>query len=130
MSSTGETKPARRRLIVCCDGTWNTPDRYGHTTNVVRLVRSIRSFSTEGVSQILYYHPGVGTGNIVDHWVGGGTGVGLSENVRSAYAFFVDYYRDGDEIFLFGFSRGAYTARASPGCSATSGYSGSSSAPT
>jgi uncharacterized protein (DUF2235 family) len=80
MSPTGETELARRRLIVCCDGTWNTPDRYGHTTNVVRLVRSIKSFSTEGVSQIVYYHPGVGTGTIVDHWVGGETGIGLSEN--------------------------------------------------
>jgi uncharacterized protein (DUF2235 family) len=115
MSSTGETKPARRRLIVCCDGTWNTPDRYGHTTNVVRLVRSIRSCSAEGISQIVYYHPGVGTGNVVDHLIGGGTGIGLSENVRSAYAFFVDNYQDGDEIFLFGFSRGAYTARSVAG---------------
>jgi uncharacterized protein (DUF2235 family) len=115
MSLPGETTPAKRRLIVCCDDTWNTPDRYGHTTNVVRLVRSIKSCSAEGVSQIIYYHPGVGTGNIVDHWIGGGTGIGLSENVRSAYAFFVDNYRDGDEIFLFGFSRGAYTARSVAG---------------
>jgi len=63
----------------------------------------------------VYYHPGVGTGNIVDHWIGGGTGIGLSENVRSAYAFFVDNYKDGDELFLFGFSRGAYTARSVAG---------------
>lgn len=115
MAPPREIGPAKRRLVVCCDGTWNTPDRYGHTTNVVRLVRSIRSRSAEGISQILYYHPGVGTGNIVDHWIGGGTGIGLSENVRSAYAFFVDNYQDGDEIFLFGFSRGAYTARSVAG---------------
>jgi hypothetical protein len=115
MASAGDTDPARRRLIACCDGTWNTRDRHGHTTNVVRLVRSIRSCSTDGISQIVYYHPGVGTGNIVDHWIGGGTGIGLSENVRSAYAFFVDNYQDGDEIFLFGFSRGAYTARSVAG---------------
>jgi hypothetical protein len=112
MLAAGVTK---RRLVVCCDGTWNTPDRRGHTTNVVRLVRSIRSYSSDGVSQIVYYHPGVGTGNVVDRWIGGGTGIGLSENVRSAYAFFVDNYRDGDEVFLFGFSRGAYTARSVAG---------------
>jgi uncharacterized protein (DUF2235 family) len=86
MSLPGETTPAKRRLILCCDGTWNTPDRYGHAPNVVRLVRPIKSCSAEGLSQIVYYHPGVGTGNIVDHWIGGGTGIGLSENVRSAYA--------------------------------------------
>jgi hypothetical protein len=115
MGSPEQPTPSKRRLIICCDGTWNTPDRYGHTTNVVRLVRSIKSCSADGVSQIVYYHPGVGTGSIIDHWIGGGTGVGLSENVRSAYAFFVDNYLDGDDIFLFGFSRGAYTARSVAG---------------
>lgn len=110
-----DLRPTKRRLIACCDGTWNSPDRYGHTTNVVRLVRSIRSCTAEGISQVTYYQPGVGTGNVLDHLVGGGTGIGLSENVRSAYAFFVDNYQDGDEIFLFGFSRGAYTARSVAG---------------
>ena len=107
--------PSPRRLVVCCDGTWNKPDREGHTTNVVRLARAIRPVSGGGVTQIVYYHPGVGTGNFVDRWIGGGTGIGLSEHVRSAYAFIVDNYRDGDEIFLFGFSRGAYTARSVAG---------------
>jgi hypothetical protein len=82
---------------------------------VVRLVRSIRSCTQDGISQIAFYHPGVGTGNVLDKWMGGGTGIGLSENVRSAYAWFVDNYEDGDEIFLFGFSRGAYTARSVAG---------------
>jgi hypothetical protein len=104
-----------RRLVACCDGTWNTPDRLGHTTNVVRLVRAIRSRTRDGINQVVYYHPGVGTGNVLDRWMGGGTGVGLSENVRSAYAWFVNNYHDGDEIFLFGFSRGAYTARSVAG---------------
>jgi uncharacterized protein (DUF2235 family) len=115
MAMPGQNGLSKRRLIACCDGTWNTPDRYGHTTNVVRLVRSIRTSAADGLSQIVYYHPGVRTGNVVDHWIGGGTGIGLSENVRSAYAFFVDNYKDGDELFLFGFSRGAYTARSVAG---------------
>jgi len=114
-SAVNESTRIGRRLIGCCDGTWNAPDRYGHTTNVVRLVRAIKSYSDQGISQIVYYHPGVGTGNALDHWIGGATGIGLSENVRSAYAFFVDNYQDGDEIFLFGFSRGAYTARSVAG---------------
>ena len=104
-----------RRLVVCCDGTWNKPDRRGHMTNVVRLARAIRPQAADGRAQIVYYHPGVGTGNFLDRWVGGGLGVGLSENVRSAYSFLVDNYQDGDELFFFGFSRGAYTARSVAG---------------
>ena len=105
----------KRRLVACCDGTWNNADRESHTTNVVRLARSIRPDTMEGISQIVFYHPGVGTGNFVDRWIGGCTGMGLSEHVRSVYAWFVDNYQDGDEIFLFGFSRGAYTARSVAG---------------
>jgi uncharacterized protein (DUF2235 family) len=110
-----EPNPSRRRLIACCDGTWNKPDSYGGSTNVIRLARVIKPRSADGISQVVYYHSGVGTGNFVDHLVGGGTGLGLSANVRSTYAFFVDNYQDGDEIFLFGFSRGAYTARSAAG---------------
>jgi uncharacterized protein (DUF2235 family) len=115
MSDIAQGLTKGRRLIACCDGTWNKPDRQGHTTNVVRLVRTIRACTEDGISQIVYYHPGVGTGNFVDRWIGGGTGIGLSENVRSVYAWLLDNYRDGDEIFLFGFSRGAYTARSVAG---------------
>jgi uncharacterized protein (DUF2235 family) len=100
--SADSKSPPKRRLIACCDGTWNIPDRHGHTTNVVRLVRSIRSCTPVGISQIVFYHPGVGTGNVLDKWIGGGTGIGLSENDRSAYAWFVDNYEDRDEIFLSG----------------------------
>lgn len=60
----------------------------------------------------MYYQAGVGTGiSTWDHFVGGGTGLGLSENIREAYSFLVDNYAMGDKIFLVGFSRGAYTAR-------------------
>lgn len=107
--------PFKRRLIACCDGTWNKPDSYGGSTNVIRLARAILPRSVDGISQVVYYHSGVGTGNFLDRLVGGGTGMGLSANVRSTYAFFVDNYQDGDEIFLFGFSRGAYTARSVAG---------------
>ena len=117
-----------RRLIVCCDGTWNRADWEGGTaTNVVRIARAVRPQARPAVAgvpevpQIVYYHPGVGTGNRVDRLLGGGLGLGLSQNVRDAYAFLVNNHAPGDEIFLFGFSRGAYTARALGGLIGTIG---------
>ncbi len=103
-------QPGRRRLIVCCDGTWNVPEPQLET-NVVRLVRSIVP-DDHGIAQIVHYHEGVGTGNVVDRIAGGGAGVGLSASVKACYGFLVDNYREHDEIFLFGFSRGAYVVRA------------------
>ena len=65
----------------------------------------------------MLYQPGVGTGNLtpVQHLLSGGMGLGLEENSREAYAFIANNYGKGDEIFLFGFSRGAYTARSVAG---------------
>jgi hypothetical protein len=105
--------PDRRRLIVCCDGTWNWPAPR-RETNVVRLVRAIAP-SDNGIAQIVHYHQGVGTGNVLDRLAGGGAGVGLSASVKACYGFLTDNYQDGDEIYLFGFSRGAYVARALSG---------------
>jgi len=102
-----------RRLIVCCDGTWNWPESK-RETNVVRLVRAIAP-DHNGIAQIVHYHQGVGTGNFVDRIAGGGAGVGLSASVKACYGFLVDNYKEHDEIFLFGFSRGAYVARALAG---------------
>ncbi|MDQ0390858.1 DUF2235 domain-containing protein [Labrys monachus] len=101
-----------KNLIVCCDGTWNTPDEKDNglpsPTNVVKIYNSIENND----DQIMYYHPGVGTGSSWwDHLVGGGTGEGLDQNTKSAYAWLSRHYRAGDNIFLFGFSRGAYTVR-------------------
>jgi hypothetical protein len=106
--------PGRRRLIICCDGTWNFPGQ-SHETNVVLLLRAIRPVSLGGISQLVHYHVGVGTGNFLDRWVGGGAGVGLSNSVKTCYGFLVDNYRPGDEILLFGFSRGAYVVRSVAG---------------
>jgi uncharacterized protein (DUF2235 family) len=104
----------RRRLIVCCDGTWNWPAPQ-RETNVVRLLRSIAAEATVNgatIPQIVHYHQGVGTGNVIDRLAGGGVGIGLATSVKACYGFLVDNYRPSDEIFLFGFSRGAYVARA------------------
>jgi uncharacterized protein (DUF2235 family) len=70
----------------------------------------------DGVPQITYYQAGVGSGDdILDHYLGGATGMGLDEHIREAYAFIVQNYVSGDEIILLGFSRGAFTARSVSG---------------
>ncbi|MCP4152706.1 MAG: DUF2235 domain-containing protein [bacterium] len=112
-----------KRLIVCCDGTWNKPEKSGkeQPTNVLKLVRAILPSDSEGINQIVYYDQGVGTGNILDRVVGGATGMGISTNILEAYGFLANNYRDGDEIYLFGFSRGSYTVRSLGQLIATAG---------
>jgi hypothetical protein len=100
-------------LVICCDGTWNTPDQNDKgvpaPTNVARLYNCV----DERAGQKRYYHPGVGTdGSWWDKAIGGGTGAGLDGNVMSAYRWLCEHYEsDADNIYLFGFSRGAYTVR-------------------
>ena len=108
-----------RRLIVCSDGTWNTPDQEFRgvraPTNVVKMARFILPQAPDGNPQILFYDAGVGTDNLLDMLSGGALGIGLSKNVRDAYRFLIHNYADGDEIYFFGFSRGAYTVRSAAG---------------
>ena len=104
------------KLIVCCDGTWNTPDQLDQgvpaPTNVARMSNAI----VKNQAQKVYYHPGVGTGNSWwDKAIGGGTGTGLTRNILSAYQWLCRNYQPGDDIYLFGFSRGAYTVRSLSG---------------
>lgn len=101
---------ASRRFVVCFDGTWNTPDKGANPTNVVKMVRAIRNES-DGLSQITFYDKGVGTGGPLDSIAGGASGEGLTENMIDGYRFIANNYLQDDEIFVFGFSRGAYTAR-------------------
>jgi uncharacterized protein (DUF2235 family) len=106
-----------KRLIVCCDGTWNDADSAAEFTNVVRIARAIKPIDTRSspaTPQIVYYHSGVGTSDALDRVAGGAIGLGLSRNVRDAYASLAAN-SEGNEIFLFGFSRGAYTARSVAG---------------
>ncbi|KAF2154064.1 hypothetical protein K461DRAFT_327229 [Myriangium duriaei CBS 260.36] len=85
-------------------------------SNVTRLSRAIHPQTSDGTKQIVYYSRGVGsTGGFADRLYGGLSGEGVAENIRAAYAFLSTNYRRGDEIFLFGFSRGAFTARAIAG---------------
>ena len=106
---------AIKRLVVCCDGTWNDSDSGAGYTNVSRLAWAIQPTDKRDgkeVAQIVFYQSGVGTeGTFASKVVGAALGVGLAHNVRDAYTFICHNYCEGDEIFLFGFSRGAYTAR-------------------
>lgn len=101
---------AAKRIIICCDGTWNEPDEI--PTNVTKMVRAISPLSPDGVHQVVFYDQGVGTGGKIDRFVGGAFGSGLEKNVLDCYRFLIHNYQLGDEIYTFGFSRGAYTARA------------------
>lgn len=102
-----------KRLIVCCDGTWNDTDNQSTDTNVFRIAKAIHgSQQTGGVLQIVLYMRGVGTSGLKpETWIEGAIGLGVDDNIRSGYMFIAQNYIPGDEIFIFGFSRGAYTAR-------------------
>lgn len=107
-----------KRLIVCCDGTWNSADqeRNGRPspTNVIKIAYRIAK-RDDATPQVVYYHQGVGTSGGFDRLTGGAFGQGLEENIHDAYRFLIANYEAGDEIYLFGFSRGAYTVRSLAG---------------
>ena len=104
-----------KRLVVCTDGTWNSRDAADvdgrGLTNVAKLADAIADRDAAGVVQEVYYHAGVGTGWAWDRIAGGAFGSGLSRNIQACYRWLVDRYETDDQIYLFGFSRGAYTAR-------------------
>jgi uncharacterized protein (DUF2235 family) len=107
-----------KRLVLCLDGTWNRADQQENhepcPTNVLQV--AIRSAKRDGdVVQVIYYDQGVGTGNVLDRFSGGAFGDGLEDNIHDAYRFLLANYEAGDQIFLFGFSRGAFTARSVAG---------------
>lgn len=103
-------------LVLFCDGTWNTQDQRVNglvcPTNVVKLYNAC----ADSIDQLRYYHPGVGTeGSRIGKVLGGALGLGLDQNIQSGYHWLCRHYSPGDRIFLFGFSRGAYTARSLSG---------------
>jgi len=100
-----------KRLALFFDGTWNEPADH---TNVRRLRLMLADRGTDGVLQESFYDEGVGT-RWYDRLSGGAFGAGLSDNVRSGYRWLIERYDRGDEIFVFGFSRGAFTARSLAG---------------
>jgi uncharacterized protein (DUF2235 family) len=95
-----------KRLIVCSDGTWQKITS-PYPTNVVKITQSI----VADPDNLVFYGEGIGTGNLIDRVMGGAFGWGIDKNIQDAYRFLCLNYAPGDEIYLFGFSRGAYTVR-------------------
>jgi uncharacterized protein (DUF2235 family) len=103
--------PIKKRLVVCLDGTWNTVN---DNTNVWRLKSLVAPVGSDDLRQTVYYHKGVGT-SFGSYIRGGMLGYGLDDEIIWAYEWLIDNYNAGDELFIFGFSRGAYTARSLSG---------------
>jgi uncharacterized protein (DUF2235 family) len=115
-----------KRIVICCDGTWNVPDQDAsgvpRATNVARIARAVATADRRGIRQLTYYGTGVGTsGTWLKRCIAGAIGAGLSDNLLDAYRFLMRTYEPGDELFLFGFSRGAYTVRSLAGMINNSG---------
>ena len=106
-----------KRIAICADGTWNIRDQVDETTgkrrptNVTKVTRAIRPRAANGTDQVVCYHDGVGTSGGVDKFTGGAFGSGIENNIRELYRFIVYNFVPGDELYLFGFSRGAFTVR-------------------
>jgi uncharacterized protein (DUF2235 family) len=104
-----------KRLIVCMDGTWQNMATADRMTNVGRIALSIAPIAPDGVQQLVHYSPGIGgeafLGETENRLLKGAVGEGAEEAIVSAYLFLALNYQPGDEIYLFGFSRGAFCVR-------------------
>ncbi len=111
-----------KRIAIFIDGTWNRPDAE-HPTNVVRLSRCVQHYDRDtDTAQVVIYSPGVGSGRgntafgrRLDRTFGGALGWGLLDIIEETYRNLVYAYEQGDEVFIFGFSRGAFAARSLAG---------------
>jgi uncharacterized protein (DUF2235 family) len=119
-----------KRIILCSDGTWNKPGK-SRNTNVLKFARAVLPLDDtpppgdDGmvfpIHQVVFYDAGVGSGNVLDQVSGGAFGSGLDKNIKDVYRFLANNYVEGDEIFLIGFSRGAFTSRSAGGLIRNSG---------
>ncbi len=121
-----------KRLIVCCDGTWQSQDNID-PTNVLKIAQVVKPMAKDeqgnNIPQVLYYDQGIGAvssrggtqsllksvGDSLENLGGGAFGWSIDEKIKEAYIFLCLNYCPGDEIYLFGFSRGAYTVRSLAG---------------
>ncbi|WP_413165342.1 DUF2235 domain-containing protein [Capilliphycus salinus ALCB114379] len=132
-----------KRLIICCDGTWQSLES-PYPTNVVKIALAVKPIASDDINQVVYYDEGIGTGGniltkedlinfdipltnlniglgpgklekLIEKSSGGAFGKGIDKNIQDAYRFLCINYSPGDEIYLFGFSRGAYTVRSLSG---------------
>lgn len=114
-----------KNIVICSDGTGNSAIK-DRGTNVFKLYEAVDLIGHRNdatlARQVAFYDDGVGTESVKFlRWLGGAFGWGLSRNVRQLYAGLARVYEPGDRIFLFGFSRGAYTVRTLAGLIACCG---------
>lgn len=116
-----------KRIAIFCDGTWNKADQ-PHPTNVRRLAMMVPPLGRDGVKQLVLYFQGVGVPEngtwlerLDEKISGGAMGIGLDNKIAVAYLHLGRNYEPGDEVYVFGFSRGAYTARSLAGLIRNSG---------
>ena len=105
-----------KNIVFCADGTWDHPKSpqgvTAEDTNVYKLFNCLATSAT----QVRFYDDGVGAGGLpIEHLVGGAFGTGLWQKIKNGYTALAHVYERGDRIFIFGFSRGAYTARSLAG---------------
>jgi Uncharacterized alpha/beta hydrolase domain (DUF2235) len=125
-----------KRIVVLIDGTWNKEGTTGNTNvaaldpgNRIVAHAFIKTTASDGAAQHVHYHDGVGVeGDLFKKLLGGAIGLGLKQIIRECYDDVVDDYTLGDEIYLIGFSRGAYAARALAGLIGASGIQRSTDA--
>jgi uncharacterized protein (DUF2235 family) len=104
-----------KRIIYCSDGTWDEP---GKNTNVYQIYKALNTTA----EQVPYYDDGVGSdGLLIQKLTGAAFGLGLFQKIKDGYTKIAHAYEQGDEVFIFGFSRGAYTARSLAGMIAVCG---------
>lgn len=110
-----------KRIVICADGTWNVRDQLDkktgrrRPTNVTKVARAVEPIARDGTTQVVFYNEGVGTSGGLDKFTGGAFGDGIEKNIRGLYRAIIYNYAPGDQLFLFGFSRGAFTVRSLAG---------------
>jgi uncharacterized protein (DUF2235 family) len=104
-----------KRIVFCTDGTW---DSSANNTNVYRIYKALQTTA----EQVPYYDDGVGANQLpIEKFAGGAFGAGLFQKIKDGYTKIAHTYEKDDEVFIFGFSRGAYTARSLAGMIAVCG---------
>jgi uncharacterized protein (DUF2235 family) len=104
-----------KRIVYCADGTW---DNTGNNTNVYKFFKALPTTA----EQVAYYDDGVGSDGLpLARLAGGAFGAGLYQKIKDGYTKIAHVYEQGDQVFLIGFSRGAYTARCLAGMIAVCG---------
>ncbi|MDZ7608226.1 MAG: DUF2235 domain-containing protein [Cyclobacteriaceae bacterium] len=102
----------KKRIVICADGTWSRPEidpKVDFPTNVLKIARAIQPVANDQIPQQVFYDWGIGSYH--NQVIGGATGRGIHKNIMDNYRYIVQNYSPGDDLYFFGFSRGAYTVR-------------------